>query len=236
MPPRKYIPKKKIMSSRKSSTPYRSKKAMPSRQSLVKLIKNVTLKTQETKMSTFNNVHGLLHNVSTRADQNMLATFQGLNDTSGYNNRVGDTVTPIGVKLYMQFRQPADRPNINWKIWILKTPGVNSYTFVPVKALTGNLMLDPVDTEKCTVLKVLQFKHMDNYFNGTAGSSKETNFFRKVWIPLDRRPYSYDGDNSSLGKLYNVAMYAAAYDTSGTLITDNIGTFTWNKVFYFKDA
>jgi hypothetical protein len=180
----------------------------------------------------------MFHNVSQRFGGNLLQTTQGITDDGTVvSNRIGDTITPVGLKFLFQFRQPADRPNVNWKVWILKVKGNPSLTlYVPVKSITGNLMLDPIDTEKAVVMKVLNFKYNDNYWAGTLATSKETNFFRQCWIPLPRRPYVYSADNATAGRDYQVLMYAAAYDTTGSLITDNIGTIAVDVLHYFKDA
>lgn len=209
-----------------------------SKSSLVKLIKSVSLKQQETKMATYDTgVLNCLHNISQAARNNLFQTGQGITDGLTINNRLGDTVTPIGVKLYMTFRQPADRPNTNWKVWIVKTWGnVTPATFVPVKAITGNLMMDPLDTEKCSPVLIRTFKAPDNYYSSSLATSKETCFFKKIWIPVARTPYVYGQDGGTLGKKFQMTMYVAAYDTLGTLITDSIGSFACSQVFYFKDA
>lgn len=214
-----------------------AKKTMDNR-SLVRLIKNVSLKQQETKMTTHDTgVLNVFHNTSQLVRGNLLTTTQGITDSLGTAMRIGDTITPVGVKLYMTFRQPTDRPNVSFKIWIVKIMGnATPPTFVPVKNITGNLLMDPIDTEKCTTVKTLTCKFLDNYWQGTSGTSKDMTFFRKMWIPLPRTPYVYAADNNAAGKSYQLAMYLTAYDTFGTLPTDVIAQFACAQVFYFKDA
>jgi len=206
--------------------------------SIVKLIKNVTLKTQETKTAyQTTTIISQFHNLSLLARVNLMSTTQGITDGLSVANRLGDTVTPIGVKLYMGFRQASDRPNVTWKVWIVKHWGSTTPpSSVPVKAITGNLLLDPIDTEKCSAVLVKTFKNPDNYFNGTLGNSRETCFFKKLWIPLPRVPYVYGQDGGNSGKKYQLSMYVTAYDTLGTLITDQLGSFEISSMFYFKDA
>ena len=206
--------------------------------SLVKLIKNVSLQQQETKMTTHDTgVFVVKHNISSLVRGNLLTTTQGIGDSLGTASRIGDTITPVGLKMYMTFRQPTDRPNVSFKVWILKIFGVATPpTSVPVKAITGNLLMDPIDTEKATTVKILTFKYPDNYWQGTAGTSKDMTFFRKLWIPLPKTPYTYGADNSASGKKFQLAMYITAYDSFGTLITDTIGEFACAQCFYFKDA
>ena len=205
---------------------------------LVKLIKSVSLRQQETKMAiSASGAITLLHNVSAQVYQNLAATQQGITDGLSTLNRLGDTVTPIGFKLFVQLRSPADRPNVTYKMWIVKSWGTaNPATFLPVKAITGNLLLDPVDTEKCSVVKTFTYKSPSNYWQGSLATSKENCFFKKLWIPLPRTPYVYGGDNGTLGKKFQYTLYCTAYDTVGTLITDNIGSVNVDCCFYFKDA
>lgn len=230
---RKYVKKYARKQPAKKKTSYASRD-----RNLVKLIKSVSLKQSETKMATTDSTAlSVLHNVSLRVRENLFSTGQGITDGLSVNNRIGDTVIPIGVKLYMTFRQPADRPNVTFKVWILKTYGnVLPPVFVPVKGITGNLMMDPIDTEKATIVKVITVKAPDNYFNGTVGNSKEMTFFRKLWIPCARTPYVYGQDGGPLGKKWQMAMYVTAYDTFGSLITDIIGGFACSQSFYFKDS
>lgn len=226
-----------MVQSKKSSTPYRAQKSRtPSRSSLVKLIKNVSARQSETKMCTYNAGLVIYHNISTRYGGNLLGTVQGITDATGAANRIGDTINLVGMKFLMQFRQPADRPNVNWKIWILKIKGNPTLPIsCPVKAITGNLQLDPIDTEKCVLVKQLNYKHPDNYWEGTTGTSKETCFFKKLWLPFNGQKYVYSGDNLDTGRDYQLCMFVTAYDTTGSLITDNIGTFTCSNMLYFKD-
>lgn len=225
------INRKRTTRPKKSATPMNNS-------SLIKLIKKVTLKTQETKMATHNtDVFNINHNISYKIRNNMLLTSQGVADSLGVFGRIGDTVMPIGLKCYMTFRQPADRPNVTWKVWILRFAGaVTPPTFVPVKAITTNLMLDPIDTEQCSVIKVFTHKAKESYYNGTLGSSKEICEFKKIWLPLPKTQYTYSGDNSGNGKNYQYTLYVTAYDTLGTLLSDTIGSFQASCSFYFKDA
>lgn len=229
--------KKRIIRRRRQQNKNKTAGSM-SRGSLVKLIKSVSLRSQETKMATTDStVLPLLHNISTLVRSNLMATSQGVTDSLGITNRIGDTVTPVGVKLYLTMRQPADRPNVTFKIWIVRIIGAATVpTFVPVKTITGNLLMDPIDTEKCTLVKSFKFKSKNNYWQGALASSRENTNFQNIYIPLPRKPYVYSADGGPNGKNYQLSMYVAAYDTFGTLITDNIASFACSQSFYFKDS
>lgn len=215
----------------------------PKRRTMVSKVKSILYKIAETKQAALTNQPGtaVYHNISDRLVSNLMAVSQGVNDTlsataSSNTNRIGDAIQPISSTIYLQFRQPADRPNVTWRIFILKFGGgAVPPTSLPSKNITGNLMIDPVDTERCSVVKIRTFKAPDNYWTGTLAASKEFCFFRKLHIRYPKRKYNFLADNSGQGKFWNYAMYSAAYDTTGTLITDNIGTVQFNSILNFKD-
>lgn len=214
---------------------------------LVKAVKKVVYAVAETKeaMYTSLSVEQIYHNVTKRVIGNLILTRQGVADNPGGvagttlpTNlvRLGDTIQPISVDLYLQFRQPADRPNVTFRVFLLKFPGqVTPPTFLPVKTVTGNVMLDPIDTEKCRIVKIRTYKAPDNYWANLTAESKEMNFFKKLKITLPKQNYVYSGDDLTNGQSYNLAMYVTAYDTMGTMITDNIGSFQFCSVLKFKD-
>jgi len=222
----------------------RSKKPVKITPAFRKAVKAVVYKVAETKQAVITNNSGVnvYHNVSDRLLTNLMAVSQGVNDTLGTSvalntNRIGDVIQPVSATLYFQFRQPADRPNVSFKIFVLKFGGgAVPPTSLPTKTITNNLMIDPVDTERCSVVKIKTFKSPDNYWAGTFASSKETNFFKIMHIKFPKTNYYYLGDNSGQGKFWNYAVYSVAYDTQGTLITDNIGSLVFNAVLNFKDV
>lgn len=212
-----------------------------SKKSLVSLIKKVSLGTQETKMATQRASAQVFHNGGVGSSgkpmlmfENCLKTTQGLSDGTNLAHRVGDCITPVGVKLYMEFDQPSDRSNVNFKVFIVKIRSHSVQTALPMKAISSNIIMDPVDTEYCQIVATRTYKYGDNYFTGDV--NKFTCFFRKSWIKLPKFQYVYKSDNDQLGRDYQLAVYVGAYDTSGTLLTDVIGSVSFNCALYFKDA
>lgn len=207
------------------------------------IAKKAVLRIAETKEAVCTNEPGtqLYHNITNRIAGNLIVAYQGVTDTqsatlTSNTSRIGDEIQPVSLTLYFQFRQPADRPNVTFKVFVLKFWGSTPLpTFVPFKQITSNAMIDPVDNEKCSVVMQRTYKLPDNYWAGTLATSKEACFFRKAYIKLPRKPYKYSGDNSVAGKNYNLGLYVVAYDTMGTLVTDNIGTFQYNSFLKFKD-
>jgi len=212
----------------------------------VSAIRKIAQTTQETKiaaqsssgLAVYHN-GGVLHpGQPARWFENLLATTQGPTDNkNSIKNRIGDSVAPVGVKLMMQFRQPTDRPNTSFKVWVVKHMGDVPPTSLGMNGITSNLMLDSVDTEKCNTVMVKTFKMSgSNYWTGDPGGSKEMTFHRKLWIKLPTSQYTYNGDNSPYGKRFNYSVYCGAYDSSGTLLSDIVGYAHFTSAFYFKDA
>lgn len=211
----------------------------------VRVVRQIAQGTQETKQAQQNSGgNAVFHNGGiahvgkpARWFENLMATNIGPTDQQGtIKNRIGDAVSPVGVKLLLQFRQPVDRPNVTFKVWIVKYISKLPPAGMDLMAQTGNLMLDSCDTEKMNPVLIKSFKTSNDYWTGDPGSSKEVCFHRKMWISLPRSQYTYDGDDSAYGKRYNLAMYVGAYDTSGTLVTDIVGYCHATSIFYFKDA
>lgn len=233
-----------VRKSKKVSKPKVVTKARTATRAFAKKVKQVIYRTAETKESILTNEPGtqLYHNITNRIAGNLLIAYQGVGDVqsatlTGNQSRIGDEVQPISLEMFFQFRQPADRPNVTFKVFVLKFKGSSTLpTFVPFKQITNNVVLDPVDTEKCSVMMERTYKLPDNYWAGTTGTSKEANFFRKAYLKLPKTNYRYSGDNSVAGRDYNIGLYVTAYDTMGSLSTDNIATFQYNSIFKFKDV
>lgn len=213
------------------------KKRSVSYSQIAKIAKRVSLRQAETKHHTVNyGNYALYHNVSRRVDTNLLSVQQGTGDT-GNNSRIGDEVIPVGVKLYLQFEQMIDRPNVQFKVWVLKGREGEFGSSVPLKIISGNNLMDPIDTEKCSVVKSMYFKFNQNNIvhDGDVAVNKRVVNCRKVWIPLKRSKYTYEGDNNSNGKWWNMPLYVCAYDASNTLVTDHISNLHIASEFFFKD-
>lgn len=213
----------------------------------VKAVRAIAMGTQETKSAVnFNNNVDHYHNGGVLHTgqpglmlANLLATQQGISDNINSNkNRIGDCIMPIGVKLLFQIRQFSDRPNVSYKVWIVKHTSSVSPASLGLSNVTNNLMLDSVDTERADakLIKVFRPPSGMSLWTGEPSTSKEVCYHRKIWMRLPRSQYSYNSDGATAGKNYNLALYIGAYDTSGTLLTDVVCQSSVTAVLYFKDA
>lgn len=237
----KYRSKRPAYKKRAYKKKYVAKK---STKSLVKLIKKVSLKQCETK-----HTHQIMENVmvyhnSINLYNNMLATYQGINDTgtgtSQNSMRVGDQVVARGISLKIWLANKLDRPNVMYKIIIYKyqsriTP--TSDTFLSQGST--NIMLRDFNTEKYSIVaqKTINlqvgFSAVPTGVNGDQ-DGKEAHKLLKFWIPLKNKKIQYEEANLT-PKYFDYGFAVVAYDSYGTLSTDIIGTYAFNMKFYFKD-
>ena len=214
------------------------------RSSLAKKIQRVLFRSAETKAVSSTAAIDIAHNSTIYVNYNLLYSTQGVTDNPALTtNRIGDTITPIGLRIMMQLETAAIRPNTMFFVWILRVPigytSVNGYTnlptSVPLRSLTGNICLDPVDTEKCTVVRKYKFKPPDNFYTGSAATSLPYTMCIKKYIKLKPKNYVYQGDNSGYGKTYQLMAFAGGYDATSTTFGVTLGTLKFFSTLYFKD-
>lgn len=213
--------------------------------SLVKLIKKVSLRQSETKCthSISENLQ-LYHNVPYIVI-NQLYTQIGNTDeqtgTSNFASRIGDEVIARGVSYKFWFANKLDRPNVMYKIVFYKYQSASA-TPLPANTPwysqgTANYMIRDLDTEKYKILKVVNFNLQTSAqritstdtFSGAEGHRKVS-----VWLPLKSMKLKYE-NSSTQPKFTDIGFSVIAYDSYGTLSTDNIASFAVNRKFYFKD-
>lgn len=214
------------------------KSAPKSRTNLVKLIKNVTLKMNESKSKTTSIAkqelnHNTYHNVHQLNGTTYLPAFG-----TGDDQRVGDRIHSSGYKLRLLFGQKYDRPNVTWKLWIVKQPAnyVNSNTF---RNVTGNVLLDPTNPDQVKVLRSYTFKPSQSSYLAMGAllandTSKEYTFTRTIWLP-HRHEYKFYYDYQQGHDENPIVMYIACYDAFGTLNTDNIGYVQISQELFYRD-
>lgn len=200
------------------------------------IAKKVSLSQQETKHHVVNyGTHSQYHNVTHRLVDNILAVQQGTNDGNN-QSRIGDKIFVRGVKMYMHFEGIYDRPDITWRIVVLKAPDASLGSGMPLKGITGNALMDPINTETATVVKsfYIKPKYQDYSYDPTVHQIRPMSVFRKLWIPVNKQ-YTFNGDNSPHGKWYDYAVYCVAF-SQGAIITDHIGSLEFSSEMFFKDA
>ena len=210
--------------------------------SLISLIKKVSLKQNELKYVDYD--HGkteLYHNIHNNLGIWLLN--HGPPRGNGDATRIGNEVLLSGIKLTFMFYSKGDRPNTKFRVIIYSAPygqfsPTNAYGTL-FDAVTGNVMIDSMDKDCVKVHKNMLVYPKNISANLTAYPEPETNkevtSFRKAWVPY-RTKVKFSDDNSTV-ELTNRSFYAIvmAYDTYGTLTSDNIGAVQCWQRFYYRD-
>lgn len=211
--------------------------------SLVALIKKISLKPVETK-----NTHSIEENIqlyhnSLIISYGHLYTAQSVSDndtgTQNFLCRLGDEVILRGLSYKFWFANKLDRPNVMYKIIFFKYQSNTSpATPAPFYSQgTANYMIRDLDTEKYKIIKVVNFNLQtsgqkvisQDVFQGAEAHKKVS-----VWIPLKNQRCKYE-NGSSMPRFFDYGFTVVAYDSYGTLTTDNIASYAINRKLYFKD-
>ena len=139
------------------------KKSKNIRQVAARAVRDVMMKNIETKQSNQTIADGteIFHNNFVTLSSNLLATTQGTWDpqTTSTNNRIGDQVTAIGVKIAMMVELNERYSDVTFRLMIVKCARQD----VPTRSTlfhgqSGNKMIDTVNTERYSIIAQKWFK------------------------------------------------------------------------------
>ena len=240
MPLKKYSPKKRTFKKRI----YKRKSIASGKRtkSLVALINKISLRKSETKNTHAINENTQLNHNSPLVDIYHLNTTQSVGDnntgTSDIACRVGDEVVARGLSYKFWFANKLDRPNVMYKIvfFKFKSGSTLSSTDPYYSQGTANYMIRDIDTEKFKIVKVVKFNLENNAQRviGTTFNGAEGHRAVSVWLPMRNKKIKYE-NGSGIPMFEDYGFSVVAYDSFGTLTTDNIASFAYNRKFYFKD-
>jgi len=235
--------KKQFKKSVKKSVKKYSKKPVMKRSSLVSLIKKISLKPVETKNTHKIDENGQLNHNEPIVNLNHLNTTQSNAEnntgTSNFACRVGDEVIARGISYKFWFANKLDRPNVMYKIIIFRyKSGTTPSNPAPYYSQgTSNYMIRDLDTEQFKILKVVNFNLQTNAQRITAQDTffgAEGHRAVSIYIPLKNQKIKYE-NGTATPRFTDIGYSIVAYDSYGTLTTDNIASFAVNRKFYFKD-
>lgn len=155
----------------------------------------------------------------------------------GENQMIGSEYKVIGSHLYMQFLVKNDRMNTKFRVLILRIPSnVNPTTYADLfDPITANVMLDPLDHGRCQVLfdKIFGYKNIV-----PNNATDEVTFHRKIWVPKQKYTVKQaeTGSSTWLTPKFVDLIVVMAYDSYGSLITDNIGAVQIARRLYYTDT
>ena len=164
--------------------------------------------------------------------------------TSRYQ-RIGDSITPRGMKLKLWLSNKAARPNVNYRIIFAVLPkyyngavttSSNLDLFpVPQAGTNVNTCIAPVDKEKG--IKVLYDKvfKIATPWGAASGDQFECSKVFNFYIKRKKsRAIKFDVTNSIVNN--PMGLYIVPYDAWGSLQTDNIASCSYWCRLYYKDA
>lgn len=204
----------------------------------------------EQKMTNFSNQNvQLYHDASISALggvrlvlNNMLATTQGVTQY----NRVGDAIysQKINVKLWLSNK--LDRPNVMYRIIVLAgeladMPDGNGVTGVPLSdpfynSGAINTMTGYLNRDKFKVIRDQYVQPFGGDYSLEASSTqREHSRLVEFSIPINKM-IRYKTDNGTVPEGANCyGLCVIAYDSYGSLLTDNIASFAYSVQHVYKD-
>jgi len=162
----------------------------------------------------------------------------------GRQERIGDKITPVGMKLALFLANKYDRPCTMLRVIVARLPKayngvITSNIFDPFQNTgTGNRMLLQADADQgVRFLYDKIHRPFTNQTNITGGNSREPTKVVNLWIKRRKgsRPIVY---NQNLQAIVNnpIAVYVIPYEQYSTLETDNIASVSWRSRIYYKDV
>lgn len=216
-------------------------------------------KNVETKQSNYTNTDGveIFHNNQVRVDDVLLKTSPGPFDPTLNNadNRIGDQVNCRGVSIKMMLELNERFSDVTFRIFVVKSAkGDLPDRATLFNGLSGNKMLDTVNTERYTIL-ASKYVHMKSpgqsqigastepgvgNYSGTQVTSRATRIV-KMWIPgrkFGRRGLIQYEQGSSQPKFFDYTVLVFAYSNYSTsqdvYYVGRVNDYV--KVMYYKDA
>jgi hypothetical protein len=140
-----------------------------------------------------------------------------------------------------------DRFNLMYRVIIAKMPksigntitaSNNVYIFqVAQLCATGNNLLNPIDHDKGIKTYYDRTFRINNFTNWIdVNSQKEMAKLVKIKIRRKRsNTIVYDNNTQNIVNS-PLAMFVIPYDAYGTLVTDNVASYSYSMRMYYKDA
>lgn len=241
MPKRKFTRTNRRRVKRRVTRFRRSRRGMR-RNMMLSIARQAVLRQTETKNRTIatENVQ-LYHNGGIGGNyvvqSNLLQTPVGTSQVT----RVGDEVFGVGLRVRLWLSNKSDRPNVMYRVMIVSVPVEYASVTSPsnlFKNDVGNKMLDPVDTDRYTVIYHRVFNPAAGDFSlETGATNKEHSRLVSVYIPLKNRRIKYNTDGGSTPSYQRncLSLVVIPYDAWGSAIGDNIASMAYHTKFYFKD-
>jgi len=243
---------------------YKKRKSYKKSNTSIKAIVNKAIKANnnlmlETKISNTTAADGteMFHNSIIVRRSNLLSTSQGLLDTEVNNvsNRVGDKINVKGLSIKVMFELNERYSSAQFRIFVIKSAKGDVPTDITLfNGLSGNKMIDTLNTERFTILASKQFTIKQTstgmQFNGvqeigsgfTSGYpliSRATKIV-KMWIPankLVRKGLVVYENTTTQPKFHDYHLVYYSYSNYSTTTAFYVGRVNDEVIqLYYKDA
>lgn len=177
----------------------------------------------------------LLHNSTTTFNLNYYIG-QGTGDA----NRIGDEIFLKGFKVGLQINPSTGYSAISYRVLLIRSKQAVyntsiSYSNIFKQSSSSNLV-NPVDTEKVTVLKSRTVKYVSPVLVNATPTYATRPVTVNMWCNMRNQKFKYDGDNSGFGKFYNYYLVVMPYAVGGSDGVTNLGTALGHTTVYYKDG
>ena len=212
---------------------YTKKRYTARRSRLSTIVRRIALRQAEPKCKyTAHSKTELYHNAPYTILLNDPARMpaQGVTDSE----RVGDMINMSGIRLRMLLGQKGDRPNVNFRWWLLKGPKGSSYSYSDwFISTTVNVMLDDINTDYLKVLKTGYWR--PNEAGLTASGNDEYTFVKKITLPYKKLVKFGPAGSAVSHNDSDIWFLLCAYDAYGSTGADNIAYIQVAEDLYYKD-
>lgn len=204
-----------------------------------RIAKAVVMKSAETKVKDLSvGKVEMYHNSPQLLELNQSGALPSRGD--GMDNRDGDKIQKIGTKHSMLIGAKSDRTNITYRFTYITYPRDASYAYSNFFInKTGNAMLDRLNTDLVKIVKTVYIKPQRSSIvthnsNGSGGGDREYTVIKKVWLP-SKSVIKFPDGGSSEASNRKFGVLITAYDSYGTLTSDNICYIQHQISNYYKD-
>lgn len=168
------------------------------------MVKQVLNRNLETKKANYSTTDGaeVLHNNFVTLTPNILVTTQGVSDPMGPTNqncRIGDEIMLKGVSIRMMVELNERFSDVTFRLMIIKAAKGDTPTRATLfNGLSGNKMLDTVNTERYSVLFQKYFKIMAPNSTASTATGGATEVSQTLPVPTSAGIYYGPGISGSI--------------------------------------
>ncbi len=193
----------------------------------------------------------LNHNIPQTIDNDLFYSSHGVADYAGsqasvgtsFGNRIGDSIYAKAASLKMFFDQYNDRPNLVFRLTVLRIKAganiISPASTAFAHPQTTNYIMAPVDTENPLLYHaapvVMDKRFVVNYGTSITPPAKACHFFRQFYIKVNKKLKFNANQPNTVGP-FAIQVILTAYDSYGSLTTDNVCRIMYARRAWYQDA